>query len=102
MTTTANDSKMKFSWNNTSQKPRIIVSAEEDDDYDTVAVQHWKEEGFDVSYLPLARNKKLFVQQLHDYADSLDLGEKYGILGQACPCLGSWLRVIRIMLIWSV
>ncbi|KAL9042250.1 MAG: hypothetical protein Q9180_000738 [Flavoplaca navasiana] len=79
MTTTANDSKMKFSWNNTSQKPRIIVSAEEDDDYDTIAVQHWKEEGFQVSYLPLASNKKLFVQQLHDYADSLELGEKYGI-----------------------
>lgn len=102
MITTANDSKMKFSWNNTSQKPRIIVSAEEDDDYDTTAVQHWKEEGFQVSYLPLASNKKFFVQQLHDYADRLELGEKYGIVGQASPCLGFGLRVIRIMLIRSV
>ncbi|KAI4238117.1 MAG: hypothetical protein LQ349_001320 [Xanthoria aureola] len=77
---TSTNPTMKFSWNSTSQKPRIIISAEEDDDYDAVALQHWKEEGFDVSYLPLARNKKLFVQHLHDYADNLDLGEKYAIV----------------------
>ncbi|KAL8784621.1 MAG: hypothetical protein Q9213_003876 [Squamulea squamosa] len=71
---------MKFSWNNTSQKPRIILAAEEDEDCDTVAAQHWKEEGFEVSYLPLAQNKKVFVQQLYDYADDLELGEKYAVV----------------------
>ncbi|KAL8736639.1 MAG: hypothetical protein Q9166_000005 [cf. Caloplaca sp. 2 TL-2023] len=71
---------MKFSWNNTSQKPRIIVAAEDDDDCDTITIQHWKDEGFEVSYLPLAGNKKVFVQQLYDYADDLELGESYAIV----------------------
>ncbi|KAL8809324.1 MAG: hypothetical protein Q9223_003198 [Gallowayella weberi] len=70
---------MKFSWKNTS-KPRIIIAAEEDDDCDVTTVRQWKEEGFEVSYLPLASNKKAFVQHLYDYADDLELGETYAIV----------------------
>ncbi len=72
---------MKFSWNNTSQKPRIIIAAEEDDDCDDIALQHWKEEGFEVTYLPLGDNQKGFVQQLYSYADDLELGEEYAVVG---------------------
>ncbi|KAL8952344.1 MAG: hypothetical protein Q9222_001755 [Ikaeria aurantiellina] len=80
---------MKFSWNTTSQKPRIIVSAEDDDDCDTVALQHWRDEGFDVSYLSLGAGRKTFAQQLHDFADHLDLGEKYAIVayGEAAEAI---------------
>ncbi|KAL8695804.1 MAG: hypothetical protein Q9224_003145 [Gallowayella concinna] len=80
---------MKFSWNNTSQKPRIIIAAEEDEDCDVTAIGHWTEEGFEVSYLPLASNKKAFIQTLYDYADDLELGEKYAIVayGEAAEAI---------------
>ncbi|KAL8667467.1 MAG: hypothetical protein Q9202_000683 [Teloschistes flavicans] len=72
---------MKFSWNNSSQKPRLVVITEdEDDEFDPTTLQHWREEGFAVSYMPLPATQKLLVQQLHDYADRLELGERYAIV----------------------
>ncbi|KAL8721603.1 MAG: hypothetical protein Q9181_007674 [Wetmoreana brouardii] len=71
---------MKFSWNASSQKPRIIVTSEDEgDEFDPTTLQHWRDEGFAVSYLPLT-NPKAFVQHLHHFADQLELGEKYAIV----------------------
>ena len=73
---------MKFSWNNSSQQPRLVVTAE-DADFDQTTLQHWREEGFQVSYLPFTATRKAYIQQLHHLADPLELGEKYAIVGQA-------------------
>lgn len=76
---------MKFSWNNTSQQPRVVVTAE-DPDFDATTLQHWRDEGFEVSYLPFTDTRKTYVHQLHHLADPLELGEKYAIVGQANQC----------------
>ncbi|KAL8930761.1 MAG: hypothetical protein Q9208_000302 [Pyrenodesmia sp. 3 TL-2023] len=73
---------MKFSWNNSTQQPRVVVTAE-DADFDAVTLQHWRDEGFEVSYLPFTATKKAYVEELHHLADPLELGEKYAIVGQA-------------------
>ncbi|KAL9600729.1 MAG: hypothetical protein Q9219_002970 [cf. Caloplaca sp. 3 TL-2023] len=70
---------MKFSWNNASQQPRVVVTAE-DPDFDLVTLQHWRDEGFEVSYLPFNASRKAYIQQLHHLADPLELGEKYAIV----------------------
>ncbi|KAL8651723.1 MAG: hypothetical protein Q9210_003089 [Variospora velana] len=70
---------MKFSWNNSSQQPRVVVTAE-DPDFDATTLQHWRDEGFEVSYLPFTATRKAYVQQLHHLADPLELGEKYAIV----------------------
>lgn len=72
---------MKFSWNNASQQPRVVVTAE-DPDFDAVTLQHWRDEGFEVSYLAFTATRKAYVQELHHLADPLELGEKYAIVGQ--------------------
>ncbi|KAL8954346.1 MAG: hypothetical protein Q9183_007179, partial [Haloplaca sp. 2 TL-2023] len=72
---------MKLSWNSASQKPRIIVtSVDESDEFDATTLQHWQDEGFAASYMQLPENPKAFVQQLHNFADQLELGEKYAIV----------------------
>ncbi|KAL8957750.1 MAG: hypothetical protein Q9193_005059, partial [Seirophora villosa] len=71
---------MKFSWNSSSQKPRVVVTAE-DADFDATTLQRWRDEGFAVSYLPFTATRKAYVQQLHHLADPLELGEKYAIVG---------------------
>ncbi|KAI4170972.1 MAG: hypothetical protein LQ346_008804 [Caloplaca aetnensis] len=63
---------MKFSWNNASQQPRVVVTAE-DPDFDAVTLQHWRDEGFEVSYLAFTATRKAYVQELHHLADPLEL-----------------------------
>ncbi|KAL8836233.1 MAG: hypothetical protein Q9170_003010 [Blastenia crenularia] len=63
---------MKFSWNNSSQKPLVVVTAE-DPDFDPITLQHWRDEGFEVSYLPFTASRKAYIQQLHHLADPLEL-----------------------------
>lgn len=73
---------MKFSWNNASQKPRVVVTAE-DQEFDSTTLQNWEAEGFQVSYLPFTTsNRKIYIEQIQDVAESLELGEKYAIVGQ--------------------
>ncbi|KAL9576352.1 MAG: hypothetical protein Q9212_007174 [Teloschistes hypoglaucus] len=72
---------MKFSWNNSSQKPRlVIITEDEDDEFDPTTLQHWREEGFAVSYIPLPAGQNTLVKQLHEFAERLELGEKYAVV----------------------
>lgn len=73
---------MKFSWDSASQTPRVVVTAE-DPEFDRTTLQNWAAEGFEVSYLPFTTSRKAYIQQFQDLAESLELGEKYAIVGQA-------------------
>lgn len=72
---------MKFSWNDASQTPRVVVTAE-DQEFDNTTLQNWIAEGFEVSYLPFTTNRKAYIEKFQDVAESLELGEKYAIVGQ--------------------
>ncbi|KAL8937465.1 MAG: hypothetical protein Q9216_004410 [Gyalolechia sp. 2 TL-2023] len=65
---------MKFSWNDASQTPRVVVTAE-DPEFDNTTLQDWEAEGFEVSYLPFTTSRKAYVQQFQDLAETLELGE---------------------------
>ncbi|KAL8626959.1 hypothetical protein Q9189_007347 [Teloschistes chrysophthalmus] len=72
---------MKFSWNKSSQNPRlVIITEDEDDEFDPTTLQHWREEGFAISYIPLPASQNALVKELHDFADGLELGEKYAVV----------------------
>lgn len=61
---------------------KLIVTAEERD-FDPVTIQHFREESFQVTYLPFppASATKGYEQSLQGLADSLEEGEKYAIVG---------------------
>lgn len=69
---------MKFSWD--MHKPRLVLTAESAE-FDQVTINNWKDEGYQVDYLPFVSDKKEYVRQLNHLADPLELGEKYAIVG---------------------
>lgn len=69
-----------------SLPPRLHVTAD-DDEFDEVLLQHFRQEGFDVTYLPCLINendgssgKKAYVNELKHLADDLEVGERYVLL----------------------
>jgi hypothetical protein len=71
---------MHFSWHNTISLPRLVVTSDTDD-FDRVILEHFKEEGFQVAYLPYTGDKKDYKNKLQHLADPLELGDKYAIVG---------------------
>ena len=72
---------MKFTWDqDTMTRPRLVLTAEADP-FDPLTIQHWKEEGFEVSYLPFKGQRKEYIRELDHLPDPLELGEKYAIIG---------------------
>ncbi|KAF2457479.1 hypothetical protein BDY21DRAFT_285916 [Lineolata rhizophorae] len=60
--------------------PRLHITAESDE-FDPEFIQHWKEEGFDVSYLPFTTGKEReFIEELKHLPDDLELGEAYALI----------------------
>jgi len=53
-----------------SLPPRLIVTAE-DDEFDETSIEHWQEEGYDVTYLPMGEGGKPYVQSLKAVTDEL-------------------------------
>lgn len=63
-----------------SMPPRLHVTGD-DDEPDPLIVQHFIEEGFDVTYLPHGNGGKAYIDHLRRLADDLELGESYAIVG---------------------
>ncbi|KIW05527.1 hypothetical protein, variant [Verruconis gallopava] len=62
-----------------SLPPRLWITSE-DEEFDETTIQHWKDEGFDVTYLPMNGGGKPYVQELKRLADDLELGEAYALV----------------------
>ena len=60
--------------------PTLYVTAE-DDDFDPETLRAWKDEGFDVRYLPMGKGGKTYVNALHSLGDGMSIGERYAIVG---------------------
>jgi hypothetical protein len=60
--------------------PRLVVTAESPTFHEQT-LQHWRDEGFDVSYLPFDASRKQHVEKLNYISNSLKLGESFGIVG---------------------
>jgi len=59
--------------------PRLHITAESDD-FDQVTLQHWREEGFDVTYTPMGDNPKAYASWVKHIHEALELGESYAII----------------------
>ncbi|KAK4995357.1 hypothetical protein LTR66_004804 [Elasticomyces elasticus] len=60
--------------------PCLILSAETDD-FDDELLQQWREEGFDVQYVPLAEGGGAYIRRLHDVANGMvGVSEHYAIV----------------------
>lgn len=51
------------------------------EDFDPTTIDHFKEEGFAVAYLPFNGDAKDYYRSLQRLADPLELGDKYAIVG---------------------
>ncbi|KAF3480325.1 dienelactone hydrolase [Arthroderma uncinatum] len=72
-----NRSELHFSWDETN--PNIVISADKAD-FDPLILEGFKEEGFDIAYLPHTDNPKKFDSQLQSLQDSMEFGNKYAIV----------------------
>ncbi len=81
---------MKFSWDKDKMAGPTLVLAADTPTFDKTIIQHFTEEGFEVTYMPFTGNAKSFRYELAHLADPLELGERYAIVGSLCrlatPC----------------
>lgn len=69
---------VRLSWN--TAVPRLVVTSDTED-FDPTIISHFEEEGFQLSYLAYEGNKAAYTSQLQHIQDSLEMGEKYAIVG---------------------
>jgi hypothetical protein len=74
-----NAEQMHFSWN--SVLPRLVITSDTTD-FDRITINNFQEEGFQISYLHYDGDRKEYSNQLRHLADSLELGDKYAIVGK--------------------
>ena len=72
---------MKFSWNKDQMTFPLVVLTAKDDDFDPATITQWKEEGFQVSYLPLRGSRKEYIREIDHLPDPLEIGEEYAVVG---------------------
>lgn len=59
-----------------------MVLAAETEDFDEEIPQQFKDEGFDMAYVPLLNGGQEFVDRVHRAGDGFGVGEYYGIVGK--------------------
>ncbi|PPJ59698.1 hypothetical protein CBER1_09032 [Cercospora berteroae] len=84
-----------LSFDNFKKRLPVTVTAD-DDEFDEDFLDHLRQEGFDVTYLPFdPSNPKPYLDQLKHLADDLELGETYSIIAfnqAAAVCLDFHLK----------
>ncbi|KIW03180.1 uncharacterized protein PV09_05407 [Verruconis gallopava] len=62
--------------------PKLFITAETDDvtEFDQVTLKHWREEGFDVTYVPMGKGGKAYIEELKSIPNRLPLGEYFAII----------------------
>lgn len=60
--------------------PALYITAE-DEEFDVETLRAWREEGFNVKYVPLGKGGKQYVNTLHHLGDGMSIGERYAIVG---------------------
>ena len=58
----------------------LVVTAD-DSTFDEATLQKWREEGFNVSYLPLDNSRERYAHTIEHLSDPLALSENYAVVG---------------------
>ena len=63
--------------------PKLFITAETSD-FDEITLQQWRDEGFDVEYLPLENQggQKAYLESLKRLHEGLGVSDYYGIVGK--------------------
>jgi hypothetical protein len=62
--------------------PRLYFTAE-DDDFDDETLREWREEGYEVAYVPMGRGGKVYGERLNALSRAgLGVGETFAIIGK--------------------
>ena len=72
---------MEFSWTQSSIANVKLVVTAKDPTFDEATLQKWREEGFNVSYLPLDDSRERYAHTIEHLSDPLALSENYAIVG---------------------
>lgn len=54
-----------------------------EEEFDQTTLRHWREEGFDVTYLPYSDGGQSYVATLKSLDKELHLGDKFAIIGSS-------------------
>ena len=62
--------------------PKLFITAETDDvsEFDQVALRQWRDEGFDVTYIPFVHGGRPYANTLQELPKSMGIGEGYAII----------------------
>lgn len=74
---------MKLSWNKNEMTSPLVVLTAKDDDFDPATITQWKEEGFQVCYLPFRGSRKDYIREIDHLPDPLELGEEFAVVGRS-------------------
>jgi len=63
--------------------PRLYITAETDtiQEFDQITLKHWRDEGFDVIYLPFGQGGKAYRKELEAIKDNMSLSNSFGMIG---------------------
>lgn len=76
---------MKFSWTQFGMANLKVVFTAQDPTFDESTLQKWREEGLNVSYLPLDNSREGYARTIEHLSDSLALSENFAIVGLLTP-----------------
>lgn len=81
---------------NKSKVAHVILTAESEDFADEVT-QQWRDEGFNVVYVPFGNGGNDYATRIRMTGDSLGVGEQYAVVGNTHLCYHSpeALHVVR-------
>ena len=72
-------------YNNSSKRMRLCISAETPD-FDNEILRNWRDEEFDVVYLPYNEGRNDYQMRLRSVKEGLGVGENYAIIGKLTAC----------------
>jgi hypothetical protein len=80
-----------------STTPRLYITAETDtiQDFDQTTLRKWRDEGFDVTYLPYRKGGPGYTRDLQEIGRSMGVGDSFGIVAfgdAAAACLETFRR----------
>ena len=75
----------------THSTPTLYVTAE-DEDFDVETLRAWRDEGFNVKYVPMGKGGKTYVNTLHHLGDGMSIGERYAIVGRTPFTVARYMR----------
>lgn len=77
----------------TSQTNHVLLTAETDD-FDDEITRRWKDQGFQVIYVPFGDGGGEYIRRLHGVAGrSVGVSERYAIVGEYHPFIALFLSV---------